>query len=132
MTEHITLPILVIQGGDGHFRSSDGSEHLCHTEDELLRAHRGADALAFQAAKVLGLPTQVVWANWILFGRAAGPRRNSAMLAELPNIVMAFHDDLPRSKGTKDMLTKALAAHVPSRRYWHKGADVEYAEVAFF
>lgn len=40
-------------------------------------------------------------------GRAAGPIRNSEMLQMLPDFVLAFHENLDESKGTRDMVDKA-------------------------
>jgi len=52
-------------------------------------------------------------ARWDLYGRAAGPLRNSQMLKEgKPNLVIAFHDNLDSSKGTKDMVNKSLKDNI--------------------
>lgn len=74
---------------------------------------RGADRMAGQAAKYLGMTVKVFWADWAGEGRAAGPKRNRRMLKEgKPGMVWAFHNDLARSKGTKDMVELAKAAGV--------------------
>lgn len=39
-------------------------------------------------------------AEWEKFGKAAGPIRNIEMLNENPDLVLAFHNDLSKSKGT--------------------------------
>jgi len=52
-------------------------------------------------------------ANWNKYGMAAGPLRNRDMLAYGPDLVLAFHNDLNNSKGTKDMVMRARAAGVP-------------------
>lgn len=53
-------------------------------------------------------------ANWSEHGKAAGPIRNRQMLSEgKPELVVAFHDNLATSKGTKDMVTIAKKAGVP-------------------
>lgn len=54
--------------------------------------------------KVIPVP-----AKWKQYGKAAGTIRNQQMLDEHPDIevVYAFHDDLPKSKGTKDMCQRA-------------------------
>lgn len=50
-------------------------------------------------------------ALWGTHGKAAGPIRNQQMLDEgRPNFVLAFHDDLVHSKGTKDMVNRAKEA----------------------
>lgn len=74
----------------------------------------GADTLADKAAQSLGFGARVVEdAQWEKYGRAAGPIRNQKMLEILcagsasdHRMVIAFHDDLARSKGTKDMVTR--------------------------
>lgn len=53
-------------------------------------------------------------ANWNQYGNAAGPIRNREMLkVGKPDVVLAFHDDLKHSKGTKDMVKIAKEAGVP-------------------
>jgi hypothetical protein len=74
---------------------------------------KGADLLAKKAAEELGYPTEGYPAHWGYFGLAAGPMRNRRMLAEKPQLVVAFHDNLVSSKGTKDMLNAAKEAGVP-------------------
>jgi hypothetical protein len=52
-------------------------------------------------------------AQWHKYGRAAGPIRNQQMLAEgKPDLVLAFHDDIDGSRGTKDMVNRARRAGV--------------------
>lgn len=44
---------------------------------------------------------------------AAGPRRNQQMLDEgKPLLVLAFHDDIKSSRGTKDMVSRAKRAGI--------------------
>lgn len=77
---------------------------------------RGADRMAAQwAGKFIGSErVRRFPAKWTEYGRAAGPYRNQQMLTEgQPQLVVAFHDDLRNSKGTKDMVTRARRADVP-------------------
>jgi len=67
----------------------------------------GADFLAGVAAVKLGFKLTVVKARWDVLGRAAGPIRNSMMLDMKPDRVLAFHDDIQASRGTKDTILKA-------------------------
>jgi hypothetical protein len=68
----------------------------------------GADRMSAKVAVDLGLSVKSFQAEWEKFGKAAGPIRNSRMLAEgNPDLVIAFHDDIRNSKGTKDMVDKA-------------------------
>jgi len=69
---------------------------------------RGADTLADTVAKSLGFKDVVCFpADWKKYGRGAGPVRNRQMLDENPNLVIAFHDDIENSKGTKDCKEEA-------------------------
>lgn len=68
----------------------------------------GADQQADQSAEELGIDRIIFPANWKGRRKAAGPIRNSKMLKEgQPNWLWAFHKDLSKSKGTKDMVSKA-------------------------
>ena len=77
---------------------------------------RGADSMARDWALRAGVPVFRYPASWNDYGRAAGPIRNSQMLIEgKPEFVVAFHNDLENSKGTRDMVRKAQAKKVPVR-----------------
>jgi hypothetical protein len=87
---------------------------------------RGADYIAKQTAKQFGYPTTDKYrANWELYDSmgypkgAAGPIRNRKMLEEKPDLVVAFHDNLAASKGTKDMLDAAKKASVKTLVFSH-------------
>lgn len=43
-------------------------------------------------------------ADWKTYGKAAGAIRNRQMLNAHPDLVLAFHNDIVSSKGTKDMV----------------------------
>ncbi len=78
-------------------------EFKCPPRSEIIIIHggaRGADNLAGEVAKELGLKVKVFPADWERFGKAAGPMRNIEMLNEKPDLVLAFHNDLSKSKGT--------------------------------
>lgn len=68
----------------------------------------GADTIAHEVAKKLGLETIVVEAEWNKYGRAAGPLRNRKMLDLKPEGVIAFHRDIQKSKGTIDCMREAM------------------------
>jgi hypothetical protein len=79
---------------------------------------RGADAIARNVADQLGIPRQTFLADWSAYGKAAGPIRNLRMIAEgKPDLVLAFHADLAKSKGTKDMIESATRAGIPVRHF---------------
>lgn len=55
-----------------------------------------------------------VEAEWDRLGKRAGPARNTKMLKEhKPSVVLAFHDDLEWSLGTKDCVKKAKKYGIP-------------------
>lgn len=89
---------------------------------------RGLDRMAGICADFLGIPCKRMPADWERFGRSAGPRRNGEMLRHLllqsksqgDILVICFHDDLKRSRGTRDMAKKALRAGVGVKQIRHK------------
>ena len=74
---------------------------------------RGADSIAEAEAYYMGMPTIVFHANWARYAKAAGPMRNSTMLMENPDLVIAFHTDISKSKGTADTVCKARKLGIP-------------------
>ena len=73
----------------------------------------GADTIGRQIAESMGIDVLAFPANWSKYGRAAGPIRNKQMLTRgKPTLVLAFHNDLENSKGTKDMVRQARKAGV--------------------
>lgn len=81
---------------------------------------RGADTCGFLSGKELGMHSERYPANWDKFGRRAGPIRNQQMLAEgKPTRVLAFHDDIENSKGTKNMVMIARKAGIPTEVFSH-------------
>lgn len=79
---------------------------------------RGADRLAANAARTLGIKVLPFPADWTQYGRAAGPIRNRQMLREgRPDEVIAFHANIASSKGTADMVAQARKADIPTTVY---------------
>ena len=68
---------------------------------------RGADKIAGSEARRMGMKVIEVPADWSRYGKGAGLIRNQEMLELKPDLVVAFHSDLPRSKGTTDMVRRA-------------------------
>lgn len=92
-------PILIIQGGA-----------------------KGADLLAKECAKELRIKQIQYDADWTKYGRAAGPLRNRMMIdTEKPELVLAFHDSIEKSKGTRNMIMLANNRGVPVHLYWCNG-----------
>lgn len=82
---------------------------------------RGADTIAKEEAKVLGISDDRILefpAEWDKFGKSAGVIRNRQMLDEgKPDLVIGLHNDLSKSKGTKDMITIAENVGIPCWLY---------------
>lgn len=74
-------------------------------------AARGADTIAGLIGAGLGMKVLAFPAEWHKYGRAAGPIRNQRLLDEgKPEMVLAFHNNIHESKGTKDMVSRARKA----------------------
>lgn len=74
----------------------------------------GADALARKIAEEQGWQSITVEAEWDKYGLAAGPIRNQRMIDEYkPDICLAFHTDLSKSKGTLDCIKRANRVGIP-------------------
>jgi hypothetical protein len=72
----------------------------------------GADRLAAEYAAVNWAGYKEFPADWVKYGRSAGPVRNQQMLFEgKPDMVVAF----PGGRGTAHMVTVARRAGVPVR-----------------
>lgn len=102
---------------DGFRRETDGTLTI------IEGGARGADQFASEWADgklAQGVRHVTFPAEWGRYGRAAGPIRNQQMLDEgKPDIVLAFHDDIEDSKGTRDMLRRAQKAGVLTRVFDH-------------
>lgn len=80
------------------------SLHANHAFTVLMHGDaNGADRLSGEWAASKGIRIEAHPADWKKHGRAAGPIRNSQMLDEQPELVIAF----PGGKGTADMIRKA-------------------------
>ena len=111
IVEYLEKPMKVVVCGD---RNWSNESIICE------RLHRlppdtiiiqgecdGADTLAMHLAREIGLDVVGFYANWTRHDKAAGPIRNIRMLNTKPSLVLAFHDDLDRSKGTKHIVGEA-------------------------
>lgn len=81
----------------------------------------GADRAAQNFTIKYGCQNLSFPAEWDKYGKVAGPIRNTKMLEQSPDLVIAFHDDIHNSKGTKDTVTKALFKGVKVYLYNNKG-----------
>jgi hypothetical protein len=78
---------------------------------------KGADTIAGKLAEQLGFSVHREPAQWEKYGRAAGPVRNKVMLDMEPDIVLAFHDDLENSKGTRHCVESAKKRGIEVRLF---------------
>ncbi len=74
---------------------------------------RGADQLAGIFAARHRIRQERYKADWKKHGKRAGPIRNTLMLDQKPDLVIAFTDDLQASRGTRDTVTKARNRGIP-------------------
>lgn len=73
-------------------------------------AARGADTLGGRYGSENKLPVTAFPADWNTYGKRAGHLRNTRMLKEGPNMVVAFRG--PNSRGTQNMIDQARKAGV--------------------
>lgn len=73
----------------------------------------GADQAGREAARKLNISWEAYPALWKRYGRSAGPIRNRQMIVEgKPDYALAFHPDITKSRGTKDMLAQLTKAGI--------------------
>lgn len=94
------------------------SKHIHADCDIIIHGDaRGADRMGVEVAQKLGVSKDRILAfpaEWHKYHKAAGPIRNQQMLMEgKPTLVLAFHDHIVKSKGTKDMINISRKAGVP-------------------
>lgn len=118
-----TNPRVIVCGG----RDYNDRETLFFELDCLSKEHgkfevlihgdqTGADTLAGEWARLVGVKVIACPANWLDHGIKAGPIRNRFMLSEhRPDLVIAF----PGDKGTKNMVSQAS-----SPKYRRAGVEV--------
>jgi hypothetical protein len=113
---------IVLCTGDRRYAKFDVIlEALKVTKRELhavIFAHGGApgaDSLVGSACKKLRTPCYSYPAEWQKYRNAAGPIRNRLMLDLHPDAyaVLAFHDRLKDSSGTKDMVEESMRRGLP-------------------
>jgi hypothetical protein len=95
---------------DAAVHYADCKEIICGYSTDDKR-YQGADQLAWEWAVENDFPCITYPAQWSLYGRGAGPRRNSQMADAKPDECVAF----PRANGewgagTLDMISKAARA----------------------
>ena len=102
--------------GDRNWNDADKiRERLRRLPAETVIVHggaNGADLLAGDIALSLGFTVEGHPAEWSRYHRAAGPIRNQEMLDSGVSLVLAFHADLKKSRGTADMVRRAKKAGI--------------------
>jgi hypothetical protein len=81
---------------------------------------RGADSLADRAARGLGFTVRVFYPDWNpngVYNPRAGFERSREMLAENPDLVLAFRDPSERSPGTSFTVNEATRLQIPVELY---------------
>lgn len=78
---------------------------------------KGADTLAHRIAQTWGMKVQFIEADWVTFGRGAGPIRNSRLVAMEPKADECLAFPTQGSRGTWDCVRKAAAAGIPVRNH---------------
>ena len=99
--------------GDRNYKDwrkvQDYLETLSKTTIIIHGGAKGADSIAGNLATYFKMKVMKFPAEWDKYGKAAGVLRNQQMLDEgYPDLVVYFHKDLENSKGTKDMVTRAI------------------------
>jgi len=116
----------VLVCGDRNWTDKDTIEAYIKTlppESVVIQGMcRGADWIARTLALLHGYEIEDYPAKWELYGRSAGPRRNAQMLREgKPDLVVAFHNNLTKSRGTKNMMEQANRIGIES--VLHRSGD---------
>lgn len=129
----------VLVTGDRNWTNKDRIREVLSALDDfgciIEGGARGADTLAREVAKELGVPhcprgdagglPGPYMADWDKFHKAAGPIRNRLMVSDgKPNLVVAFHNDILESKGTLDMVRFARSKKIPTYIYTEVGVFV--------
>lgn len=79
----------------------------------------GADELARQWATSRKVNHLILYAKWEVHGKAAGPKRNTQMLKQRPNRVLAFRVNKPgENRGTDNMIGQAERAKIKVKRFF--------------
>jgi hypothetical protein len=84
-------------------------------------ACRGADNMAHALGEELEFVIRSYPASWHEFGKRAGALRNQSMLDqehlehEPFDLCLAFHNEISRSRGTRDMMSRCKKANIETR-----------------
>jgi len=109
--------MLVLICGDRHWHNFTVIDRFLATlplDTVILEGNCfGADKISGYLAEKRNMTVIKVSAKWKQFGKMAGPLRNSTMIhCYEPDLVVAFHNDIANSKGTKNMVNQAKLAGI--------------------
>lgn len=90
-----------------------GTNRLLIIEGEC--PYGGADIIARIVAHEMNVHVAQVPALWETRYRGAGPQRNTIMRLLEPAEAIGFHEDLSKSRGTKNMYNQLRSAGIPVR-----------------
>lgn len=113
--QYVATPERILVCGGRHFDDGALLERTLNEYTDSVRViieggAPGADRLARTWAQMRRIEVLTFYAQWKRDGKAAGPIRNKAMLANgRPDLVIAFEG----GRGTADMVRQARAAGVP-------------------
>lgn len=75
---------------------------------------KGADSIAAQLATSMQFEVRTYPAEWKMYGKYAGPKRNQQMIDSEPiAYAYVFHEDITSSKGSKDMVKRLEKHNIP-------------------
>lgn len=113
-------------------REMDNFEYLKTTLDKYAIAGivhgdaKGADTLAQKYAEANDILTArhpITPQIWDKLGRKAGPLRNQAMLDQHPTISLVLAFPVKDSRGTADMISRALKASITTHVFFDHGCS---------
>lgn len=121
----MSYAVIVVTGGRDYADKDHIWQQLDGHAPEMLYVGccpTGADAHALAWAKTRGVDYCVFYANWDVYGKSAGPRRNKAMMKSasrcLKNdekmMVLAFKG----GAGTKNAITNAQQFNLNIKECW--------------
>jgi ABC-type sugar transport system substrate-binding protein len=124
------MAVRVIISGDRNWTCSDLARRVVarlvarHGEVDIVQgAADGVDRAFVEAAYDAGCGVCSYPADWQKHGKKGGPIRNAAMVDAGADFVIAVHRSLAWSRGTGDLVRRALAAGIPV--YLIDGEDAE-------
>jgi ABC-type sugar transport system substrate-binding protein len=91
-------PIIIVHGGQTSWDWKTGEQY-------------GADFLADEIAREVGLEVEQHLPDWNRYGKAAGPLRNQEMVDAGADVCLAF--PAGESRGTRNCMRKAEEAGIP-------------------